>query len=241
MPPRVARISYTLLIALAAGACAVRLGAAGPRELDVLAFEAAPAETPDAAAARIAAANAGFVMLSADRDSAWFADVAARARLNLSGPGFTGGTGLAMLTQLEAVGDTTLVLEVEGGGSIHMHDALYRLDAGRPLNLMIIRVDAPALRPAVTRLLDYIASDTYAHAPVVLAVAGATHQAADSVALLMRAYYNNEIDCPGSGIAAGTALPVRLLYGPSARITCRSSRVVQGETPAAAVRAVTGR
>jgi hypothetical protein len=246
---RVTPLLVLLLVSLLAAACAVRLGGGGPREFEVIAFRAEAAADPTQVAALIGGGS-DIVLLSADADSAWFASVASAAGLGLSGPGTSGPIGLAFLTDLEIVGDTSLVLDVPGGGVVHLQDALYRLDGSRYIDLMAARVDAPDLRAAVRRLLDYIAYDVMAHVPVLLAVDGATPQAADSVATLMRAYYSSDVDCRETAIVAGTAQPVRLLYGPSARITCRSSRPVPRAAAGAAdgagaagsaARVVTGR
>jgi hypothetical protein len=237
----VARTTILLSAALALAACAVRVGGGGPRGFDVVALRADGQDAAEAVAARIGAANADIVLLSAERDSAWFAAVATAARLSLSGPGATGGIGLAFLTNLEIVGDTSLVLEVPEGGSVHMQDALYRIHGNRFIDLMTVRFDAPDLRAAVRRLLDYVARDVGADVPVLLAVDGVTPQAADSAAILMRAYYNSEAGCPGGDVPDAAGLPVRLLYGPSARIMCRDSRLLPGEPPATAIRAVIGR
>jgi hypothetical protein len=231
MKPAV-RTFVLLVAALSIGACGVRLGG-GTREYDVIAFRAPEGATPADAAGRIAAGQAQIAFLTADRDSAWFAAVAEAAGLALSGPARTGPVSLAFLTNLEIVGDTSLVLTVPGGGSVHMQDALYRVDDDRFIDLMAVRFDAPDLRAAVRRLFDYISSDVSATVPVLLAVDGPTPQAADSAAVLMRAYYGSAADCAG---APAQATPVRLLYGPSALITCRNARVLPGDPPAPAVR-----
>jgi hypothetical protein len=235
-----------LLASLLATACAGRLGGGGPREFEVLAFRADVTAEP-AQVATLIAAGSDIVLLSADADSAWFAAVASASGLGLSGPGTSGPIGLAFLTGLEMVGDTSLALDVAGGGVVHLQDALYRVDRNRYIDLMAARVEAPDLRAAVRRLLDYIAFDVMADVPVLLAVDGVTPQAADSVATLMRAYYSSDVDCRDTAIQDGAAQHVRLLYGPSARITCRSSRPVPraaaGAVGAAgsAARVVTGR
>jgi hypothetical protein len=238
---RAARLMIPLLATLAVGACAVRLGGGGPQEYEVLAFRAQADAAPGDVASRITAANGDIVLLSADRDSAWFAAVAAETGLGLSGPGTTSGMGMAFLTRLEVLGDTSLVLDVPGGGSVHMHDALYRIHGERFIDLMSVRVDAPDLRAAIRRLLDYIATDVGASVPVLLAMDGATPQMADSAAILMRAYYNNDAGCRDSAIPAGTVLPVRLLYGPSALATCRGSRLLPGDSPGVAARMTVSR
>jgi hypothetical protein len=230
-----------LLAALTATSCAVRVGGGGPREYDVVALRADAGAQPGAVAGIIGAAGADIVLLSAERDTAWFMAVAAESGFELSGPAASGPVGLAFLTRLEQVGDTSLVLNVPGGGRIHMQDALYRTGGGRFIDLMAIRFEGDDVRAAVRRLLDYIATDVMAQVPVLLAVDAPTPAQADSVAVLMRAYYASEVDCRDTTIVHGASQSVRLLYGPSARITCRSSRPLPAQVTGAAARVVTGR
>jgi hypothetical protein len=221
-----------LLLSALLTACAVRLGGGGPQAYTAIALKA----TGDTGAAdvgqRLRAAGADVVLLSSERDSAWFAEVATSAGLELSGPGETSGRGFAFLSRLEVLGDTSLVLNVDGGGSVHMHDALYRVTGGRYLNLMMVRLDAPDLRAAVRALLLYVASDVMANAAVLLAVDAATPALADSAAILMRAHYTPAVECADDGGELAAAGSIRLLYGPVARLTCRSARLLPGAPPA---------
>jgi hypothetical protein len=146
------------------------------------------------------------------------------AGLQLSGPGRINGRGFSFLSRLELLGDTTLTLEVPGGGSVHMHDALYRVDRDRYLDLMLVRFDAPDLRAAVRALLLYAATDVMPNAAVLLAIDAATPALADSAAILMRPYYPPATECrnaPADLVRTGS---IRLLYGPIGRITCRTAR-----------------
>lgn len=201
-------------------ACAVRLGGPGPQEYDAVALRA----SGDAAALgqRLRAAGAELVLLAADQDSSWFAQVAASAQLGLSGPGTTGGTGLALLSNLKLLGDTALAIAIEGGGQLHMQDALYEIDKNRHLDLMLVRLDPEApLRASVRTLLGYIATDVGGAASVLLAIEAPSPMAADSTALLLRAAFEQANDCRGRGPAADAAAQtVRLFYGPQARIDC---------------------
>jgi hypothetical protein len=235
---RALRTTAALIAAVSLGACAVRLGGPRPLELQVAALAAPAGATADATAQRLAGSD--VVLLSADADSAWFAAVARQAGLELSGPGTTAGRGLAFMTRLELLGDTALVLQVPGGGSVHMQDALYRVDRDRLLDLMMVRFDGPDLRRAVQTLLGYIATDVGAAVPVLLAVDG-TQAVADSAALLMRAYYSNAQECRVSEIPAAAGTGVRLLYGPSARIGCQSARLLDGQPPGVSARVVIAR
>jgi hypothetical protein len=228
------------ILAISLAACAVRLGGPSPEQFDV----AALAEPLNADAAevgeRIRAAGAEIVLLAAERqDSAWFTAVAANASLGLSGPGTTTGRGYAFMTNLEILGDTTLVLAVQGGGSVHMHDALYRVDEHRYIDLMLVRLDGPDLRSTVRTLLNYIATDVPADAALFLALDGPTPQLADSAATMIRATIGDASACREDRQAAAPA--VKLLYGPSARVRCLSARNVGGATTGIVARLEVGR
>jgi hypothetical protein len=214
---------------LVAGGCAVRLGGPSPQTYETLAYEAPASESPEAAASRIASASADVVLLASPADSLWFADVANRTQLQLSGPGRTGEHALAFLTRrLELLGDTSIVLPVPGGGSIHMHDALYQIGKNRLVDLMLVQLDeAVDLREAVRTLLSYIATDVGANAAVVFGLAAPSQQVADSVSVLLRAAYANAWECVGTAQDADRpAMDVRLFYGPSVRMNCQSARVL---------------
>jgi hypothetical protein len=228
---RGATIIAVALATLAAAACGTRTGGRTGNGHQVAAFRAGSGSSAQDVAARISRARAGIVLLSAERDSAWFAAVAEGAGLGLSGPGLTGDVGMAFLTNLEVLGDTSLVLSVPEGGSVHMHDALYRINRSRMIDLMLVRFDAPDLRAAVRRLFSYIATDVGANVAVLLAIDAPTVQLADSAAVLMRAHYGNELECAGADIADGERGPVRLLYGPSARLSCSYARALPGDLP----------
>jgi hypothetical protein len=223
-------------------ACAVRLGGPAPEEYAAVALAAGPAETPAETAARLRSANAELVLLAADRDSAWFEAVAAETKLTLSGPGRTGARALGFLASLEILGDTSIVLNVPGGGRIHMHDALYRVDRNRNIDLMLVRLEDTAdLRAAVRTLFGYIATDVGASAALLLAIDATAPAVADSAAVLMRATLENAVECAEGDAASAVAPPVQLLYGPSARLGCRSARVLPGSPPAIQARVVVNR
>jgi hypothetical protein len=218
-------VAVIVAAGLIAGACAVRLGGSGPRDYNVIALRAAAGESAAQVVERIRGADATIVMLSAERDSTWFADVAAGSGLALSGPGTTSGRGLAFLTNIEMYGDTALVLDVTGGGSVHMQDALFKIDDNRDIDLMFVRIDAPDLRAAVRTLLGYVATDVGGSAALLLAIEAATPQVADSAAVLMRATLGNAFECRNAQVTEPRPA-LRLLYGPSARLACLSSRTV---------------
>lgn len=213
------------LALLTATACALRLGGSGPETYSAVAIRAEAGTDAAAFATQLRDAGADLVLLSATQDSAWFASVADAAGLDLSGPGETSGRGLAFMTSLELLGDTSLVLDVAGGGEVHMHDALYKVDDDRNIDLMFVRFDGPDLRAAVRTLLGYIATDVGASAALLLAIDAQTPQVADSATVLVRATLGNAAEC-GDIPAAATTARVRLLYGPSARLTCLSAQAL---------------
>jgi hypothetical protein len=50
------------------------------------------------------------------------------------------------------------------------------------------------------------------------------------------------VDCPGAtGTETLRTQPIRLLYGPSARISCRGAQPVAGAAPGVRVRVLAGR
>lgn len=210
----------------ASAACAVRLGGPSPVEYRTLAITAAPAETPAAVATRITDAGANIVLLTAARDTAWFESVAEAAGYELSGPSTTSASGLAFLTRdLELLGDTSIIMTAEGGSRIHMHDALYEIDERRLIDLMIVRADPVAdVGNVVRTLLSYEATDVMATATIVLGVETPDPATADSIAVRLRAAFENAADCAGDD---GSLSPsVRLLYRPPARIRCSGARVL---------------
>lgn len=213
------------LALLTASACALRLGGSGPETYSAVAIRAEAGADATAIATQLRDAGADLVLLSAEQDSTWFASVAGAAGLDLSGPGETSGRGLAFMTSLELLGDTSLVLDVAGGGEVHMHDALYKIDDRRNIDLMFVRFDGPDLRAAVRTLLGYIATDVGASAALLLAIDASTPQVADSATVLVRATLGNAAEC-GDITAAATTSRVRLLYGPSARLTCLSAQAL---------------
>jgi hypothetical protein len=218
----------------------VRLGGPSPEEYDVVAISALRNADAVEVAERITSAGAEIALLAAERqDSAWFVAVAGNARLALSGPGATSGRGYAFMTNLEILGDTSLVLPVDGGGSVHMHDALYKIDENRNIDLMLVRIETGDLRAGVRTLLNYIATDVPADAPLLLAFDGPTPELADSAATMMRATIGDASECREQ--ASAPEPTVRLLYGPSARVRCLSARNLPGDQAGIVARLEVGR
>lgn len=214
------------LAAVVATACALRLGGPSTRDYNTLALRAAAGMSVADAAERIRQSAGDVVLLSAEADNAWFEGVAAAAGLALSGPGRTSPRGMAFLTNLEILGDTSLVLDVSGGGRIHMHDALYQVDERRFIDLMMVQFDADDLRAAVRTLLGYIATDVGSNAAIVLAIDAQSPALADSAATLMRATLGSGLECVTAAEQQQPSQPLRLLYGPSARMRCTDARVL---------------
>lgn len=210
--------------------CAVRLGGGGPIQYTTIALRAEGATAAETAA-QVRAAGADIVLLSGAQDSAWFAEVAEQTGLALTGPGLTGDRALGFLSRLELLGDTSMVLPVPEGGQLHMHDALYRIDRDRVLDLMYIRMEDPIDIGAATRtLLEYIATDVGSTAALMLAVESPRPAAADSMAIRLRALYPTVWECtePGRQGAAPPGLDVRLFFGPRVRVRCREARQLTG-------------
>lgn len=226
---KLAAFALLALVIAVAGACAVRLGGGGPETFRTLAYSAPEGETAEDAAARIATAAADIVLLAGPGDSAWFADVANRTQLELSGPGRPGDGAQAFLTRrLEILGDTSITLDVSGGGRIHMHDALYEISDRRYVDLMLVQLDTEELREAMRALLSYIATDVGATAAVMFALDAATPEAADSAATLLRAAYTNAWECAESvgEASAEPEIELRLFYGPAVRMDCEQAMVL---------------
>lgn len=219
-----------IAIALAAAtftACAVRLGGPKPEDYSAMALDVPADASAGDIANLITTVGANMVLLTADRDSAWFEDVSSQTGLALSGPGTTGTPARAFLSNLEILGDTSIVLGVADGSRMHMHDALYQIEEGRLVDLMLIGVTPRSdLREAARTLLSYIATDVGANAAVVMAIDSPSPQAADSLAILLRAAYTTAGECAGDAAFNGSST-VRLYYGPSARVRCRAARHVE--------------
>ncbi|MBI4544066.1 MAG: hypothetical protein HY703_02595 [Gemmatimonadetes bacterium] len=210
--------------------CAVRLGGPGPVEYATLALDAGKGAPASAVAGQIRAAEARLVLLAATADSTWFAQVADQVGLELSGPGAAGSVSLAFLAGTP-VGDTTIWLTVAPERRLAVHDALYRVDKSRFLDLLAVRVDSAAdVRAAMRALLSYVATDVMNEAAVVLAVQLADPAAGDSVAALLRPPFEDVAACAGEQErAAASRAGMRLFYGPQLRVRCQTARLLSGE------------
>jgi hypothetical protein len=233
-----------LVVCVVVAGCSVRLGGAKPEEYNAIGLRAAAGAGAGEVAARIRGAEGDVVLLAADRDSVWFADVATQSGLMLSGPGRTGPSSLGLLTRLEVLGDTALILNVpNGGGRLHMQDALFKVDKDRTLDLMLVSfAEASSVREGVRALLNYIATDVGGTAAVVIGIDAPARATADSAAVLIRAAFTSAQDCDGPKVdVPADGVSLNLFYGPEARLSCTSARILPGTPNAIMARVVVER
>jgi hypothetical protein len=223
--------------------CAVRLGGPKPEPYDAVALRAPDGASAADVAATVKGAGGDILLLVADRDSAWFADVATQTGIPIDGPGYTGGPGMAFYTHLKVLGDTTLTIPIASGGKLHVHDALFEVAEGRNLDLMIVSfAEAGSARDGVRTLLNYIATDVGGTSSVLIGLMAPSQAVADSASTLMRAAFRNALDCGDTTVAPPTGgLGMSLFYGPEARISCESARILPGSPSGIVARAVVGR
>lgn len=184
------------------------------------------------------------LVTAANQSDEWFGQVAEQTGLRLSGPGRTGSRAMAFLTSIEALGDTSIVLGLQSGGRIHMHDALYTFGDERLIDLMLVDMeDVTDLRDGVRTLFSYIASDVGSNVPIVLGVHAPTAQISDSVTVLMRAFLASGLECAArsaEGVISRSG-NLALLYGPSVRTACESASPLQGQGGGIRARLIVGR
>lgn len=219
---RLGRVIATAMLAVLIAGCAVRLGGPKPTDQDALALRLTDSATPDQIAALLKQRGVEVAILSSTRDSAFYAATAAAAGMKMTRVGRT-GTGTFAFLGPQAIGDTTLTLKVQGGGEVRLHDALYRIDKQRRLDLMAVRIAPEAnLRESVRTLLAYFATDVLPNAAIVFAIEPPTPALGDSVSVLMRAAFADAWECTREGHdgTRNVDLPIRLFYGPSMRVRC---------------------
>ena len=220
----------SLLIGAAAG-CGVHLSGPPPVPQDAMALRVAPDATAEQVATLLTQQGAEIAILASTHDSTWYADVAKRANLKSTRTANTGTTTFAFLGA-QALGDTTLSLKVKGGGELKVHDALYRIDKQRRLDLMAIKMDQQSdLREAVRSLLDYISTDINSTAAVVFAIEPPTPALGDSISFLIRAAFSDVWECTEAGkkTPRTTDLPLRMFYGPSMHIKCDGAQTITSQ------------
>ena len=224
------------LALLALSGCTVLLGGPKPIDYDTVALRFDNTVTPAQAAAQLRELGAEAALITTPRDSAWVRELATQVGLVSTRPGRVNNQTLAFLAS-KPEGDTTLVLKAASGGNIHMHDALYKLDKYRWLDLMTIIVEpgVPA-REATRALLSYIATDVKADAVTAMAIHTPNAAVGDTIAELSRAVWADAAECDDAPRATGSTM--RLYYFPPARVTCESVRTINGGV---AARLIVGR
>ncbi len=216
---------FASLIVLAGVGCSPTMGEPPHINMPTVAFRAETGANPDAVGAAIREAGPRIALVAGPPDDAWFQAVAREAGLSgVSGPGTVGpDLGIAFIG-MEPVGDTTVELSYPGG-TFRVHDALYDLDRRRFMDLLAFRVDDAAdARAKISALTQYIATDVYPGAAVILAVAVPTSAVGDSVARQLSPAYRGAGHC-GAAADDIAASEFRLFFGPEARMFCRSAAV----------------
>jgi hypothetical protein len=210
---------------LAAGCAAAGLGGRDPITRDALALRVPESMTADALGARLQQGGYEFAMISTTRDSAFLAGAATKAGLQMTRPGRIAGSTYTFFGP-KPLGDTTHTVNAQGGGQVRLHDALYRIDKNRTLDLLLARFEGISdLRLGVRALLSYIGSDVNNSAGLLLGVEAPTPQFGDSVALLLRAVYRDTRECASTG-ASASAPSIRLFYGPEVRVRCERAEIL---------------
>jgi hypothetical protein len=106
-----------------------------------------------------------------------------------------------------------------------LHDALYRLDDNRLLDLILARFDSiNDLSSATRALMTYVGSDVSNSAALLLAVEAPSTAVGDSIALSLRAYLTETRECAGGD--NGTGSTIRLFFGPRTRVRCERAQVL---------------
>ncbi|HET9983825.1 MAG TPA: hypothetical protein VFQ38_09570 [Longimicrobiales bacterium] len=219
------RLAGAALVAVVVAGCAVRVGGSKPLNYHVLAVDAPSGASAAQVAEAIQHANAQLVLVSARADSTWFADVARRSNLTLSGPGSSGAVRLGFLAG-KPVGDTTLARKLPGG-AITIQDALYQPEKERYVDLMLVRADSGSARDIAHALLTYVASDVMQNASLVLGLAGPNPVVLDSVSSIVRPAFSDVRDCRQGATDIGPS-PLRVLYGPVSQVQCDAVRRLEG-------------
>lgn len=219
-------VLMTALAALWTGACALGMGGPSPVDKDAMMLRVSAGLTADQLAQALRGSGVQFAILTgATRDSAWYADAATRAGMTVTRPARIGAETFAFMGP-KAVGDTTLGLKVQGGGELRVHDALYKIDKHRYLDLMAVHVGQGVnLRESVRSLLSYVATDVMANAALLFVIETAHPAQADSIAVLTRAAFGDVWECTKDG-RSGRVMPpaaLRAFYGPASRMKCTNA------------------
>jgi hypothetical protein len=210
---------------MAAGCAAAGLGGRNPEERDALALRVPEGMTAEALGTRIKQGGYEYAMLSTSRDSAFLAAAAVQAGLEMTRPGRLGTSTYAFFGP-KPLGDTTHTVAVQAGGQVRLHDALYRIDKTRNLDLLVARFEnVTDLRSGVRALLGYVGSDVSNNAGLLLGIESPTPQFGDSVATLLRAVYRDTRECASAGASANSPT-IRLFFGPESRVRCERAEVL---------------
>ena len=233
------KFGWLPMIVVVAG-CTVRLGGPEPVEYDTIAIQASGNATAASVAERIRASQSDIALIITRQDSNWINQIAAASQLTTSRPGRLGDVTLAFLgTKPE--GDTTLTVKA-GNGFIKLHDALYKIDKTRNLDLIAASIDAGVtVRDAVQALLLYVADDVYPDAAVIMAIEAPNAAIADSVSTLSRAALGDVAECVRNDGDAASPSSLRMFYFPAARITCQQAQVFSGDPAGVSARLVVSR
>jgi hypothetical protein len=221
------RKAFWLLLAVAG--CTTLTGGPKPIDYDAAAVRFDNSVTAAQAAAQLAGVEA--VLISTTRDSVFVRELATQLKLVPTRPGRINDQTVAFLAG-KPEGDTTLTLKTASGGSIRMHDALYKLDKFRWLDLMTVVVEPnTSAREVVRTLLNYIATDVKSDAFTAMAIHAPNGAVTDSIAQLTRAAWADVTECM-RGAPSPSAATMRLFYFPPARVHCESARTITGGTAA---------
>jgi hypothetical protein len=222
------RMVLSALAFVLLASCSVRVGGGGPTEYTTVAIQFEPGMSVADAATQLRGLRTDVALIATRADTAWVRELATQLQLVSTRPGKAGDFTLAFLA-FKPVGDTTLTLNVEGGGAVRLHDALYNVDKVRRLDLMTaIFQPGTSARHGVLALLNYIATDVGGTAAVALAVQAPNPAVADSIAELTRAAMGDVWECTADskGSQNAPAMALRLFYFPTARMRCATARVV---------------
>jgi hypothetical protein len=231
-----------LFAGLALAGCASSPGSLAYEEgVRVLARNAGAQASPAAIAESVNAVGPDFVLLRAAADSAWFAELADRTGLAMSGPAIEQGLGFAYLAAIEPLGDTTIAIPVGAGEVVVLHDALYELGEDVFLDLISFRADLTSDPHALVQaFLEYVATDVMTTAPLVIGVEAADPALADSIAVLLRPSFTPPTACGTGGEASGSGRlgGFRVFVGTPAQIRCEEVSHPAGDANALLARLV---
>lgn len=231
------KLVWTTLAAVALSGCVAGLGGPPDPVTYTMAGIDAGSASAEEVAAQIAPTNTDFALVVASRDAAWFTQLAQATNLGLSGPAMADSLGLAFLSRLELLGDTSIVLG-SGDGQFTMQDALYQFDEERYLDLMLVSLPGGVnIDAAMRALLEYMATDVMATASVVLGIRAANAEDAAHVDSMLRAAFMNAVECGGM---EGADRNYRVFFGPSARTRCTAAEQIEGPADVVTARVSVG-